>query len=203
MLQKQLLTIGLFSLVACSQANTAVEGKPLANTDNSKPLIIYLSRTQNTQTLAQIVQQQTNGDLSEIITQTPYPSDYKQTVEQVRRENEQGYLPPLKPLAHNVADYQVIYLGFPTWGMQLPPPVKSWLASTDLQGKIVYPFNSNGGYGVGSAFDDVKRLCRSCIVKEGFSIKGGSERDGVFLAIKGEKTTEAMNKISVWINKNR
>ena len=50
----------------------------------------------------------------------------------------------------------------------------------NLKGKTVIPFNTNAGYGVGSSFETVKKLCPNSKVLEGFEMKGGIERDGVF-----------------------
>lgn len=188
---KALLMIALAAVGAAAPAAVAAEA-------TEKPLIVYLSRTQNTAAVARMIQQQTGGDLAELDTQTPYPQNYRAAVEQVRRENERGYLPPLKPLARDVRAYRTIYLGFPTWSMQLPPPVKSWLSRTDLRGKTVIPFNTYGGYGVGSGFDDVKRLCTGCTVLTGLSVKGGSERDGVKLAIRGAQAQTVNRQVRAW-----
>jgi flavorubredoxin len=76
---------------------------------------------------------------------TPYPDDYQEIVEQVDRENEAGYLPPLKTHIDNLKDYKTVFLGFPTWDMQLPPPMKSFLHQHDLSDKVVIPFNTHGG----------------------------------------------------------
>ena len=83
--------------------------------------------------------------------------------------------------------------------MQLPPPMKSFLNQYDLSGKTVIPFNTNGGYGIGSSFATVKELCPISSVLDGFEIKGGIERDGVLLAIKDEKKKEAEVKIKMWL----
>ncbi len=48
-------------------------------------------------------------------------------MEQVAKENETGFLPPLKTKIDNIKQYDVVFVGFPTWGMQLPPPMKSFL----------------------------------------------------------------------------
>ena len=167
--------------------------------DKDKALVVYLSRTQNTAAVAHLIQQQTGADLAVLEPQTPYPQNYRATVEQVASENARGYLPPLKPLAHNPAAYTTIYIGFPTWGMQLPPPVKSWLTHTDLRGKTVIPFNTHAGSGTGSSFDDIKRLCRGCTVLPGLSLQGGRERDGVLLAIQGARQEAVKQQVIRWL----
>ncbi|RYF98511.1 MAG: flavodoxin family protein, partial [Chitinophagaceae bacterium] len=51
-------------------------------------LIVYLSRTQNTKAVAEIIQSQTGGRMIALEIQTPYPENYQATVQQVARENE-------------------------------------------------------------------------------------------------------------------
>ena len=79
--------------------------------------------------------------------ETPYPADYNATVQQVARENETGHLPPLKTKIERIEQYDVVFLGFPTWGMQLPPPVKSFLRQYSLKGKTVIRHSQAGGCG--------------------------------------------------------
>ena len=83
--------------------------------------------------------------------------------------------------------------------MKMPPPMKSFLHQYNLSGKIVIPFNTNAGYGVGSGFQTVKELCPDSKVMDGFEIKGGIERDGIKLAIKDGKAKEAETKVKKWL----
>ncbi len=97
--------------------------------------------------------------------------------------------------------YDVIFVGFPTWGMQLPPPMKSFLHQYDLTGKTIIPFNTNAGYGIGSTFQTVKELCPKSRVLDGFTMKGGIERDGQLLVIKGEYQSKAQADVKNWLAK--
>jgi len=85
--------------------------------------------------------------------------------------------------------------------MRLPPPIKSFLHRYSLKGKTVIPFNTNAGYGVGSAFQTVRELCRQCNVLEGFTTRGGVERDGQYLVIKGTRAEEARMEVDTWLKK--
>ena len=85
--------------------------------------------------------------------------------------------------------------------MKMPPPMKSFLQEYNLGGKTIIPFNTNGGYGVGSGFQTVKELCPDSKILEGFEIKGGVERDGVLFVIKDEKAKEAETKVKSWLQK--
>lgn len=189
-----LLTIACFGLLTnCSKAQLATADK--------KILIVYLSRTNNTRAVAEIIHKHIGGDLVPIELVTPYPDDYKTTVRQVAKENATGYLPPLKTRIDSIGKYDIVFIGFPTWGMQLPPPLKTFLKKNNFKGKTVIPFNTNAGYGIGSSFSMVKELCTGCIIPEGFSTKGGIERDGELLVIKNEKAKTAEEDIIKWLKK--
>ncbi len=191
-MNKLLIFFTLFTSCFSLDTNEKNEGR------SDKILIVYLSRTKNTKTVAEIIQEEVGGDLVALELVNPYPEDYDAIVKQVSEENESGFLPPLKTKIE-LTKYDTIFLGFPTWGMQLPPPIKSFLSQYDLSGKTVIPFNTNAGYGVGSSFKTVNSHCPDSEILEGFSIKGGIERDGVLLAIKGQKKTEAKTEVKKWL----
>jgi flavodoxin len=202
-----LLRIFLFTLASCSIPEEPKAGTDLASTENSeflhdkKVLIVYLSRTKNTKAVAEMIHKNIGGDLVELELVTPYPEHYQTTVAQVARENETGYLPPLKTKIDSIEKYDVVFVGFPTWGMQLPPPMKSFLNQNNLSGKTVVPFNTNGGYGIGSSFETVKQLCPESKLLEGFSTKGGMERDGVPFVMEGDKEKQVAAEIDSWLKK--
>lgn len=168
---------------------------------SEKTLIVYLSRTRNTKAVAEIIQQKTGGKLVELNLQNPYPENYKQTVDQVAKENETGFLPKLKTKIDDFENYDIIFIGFPTWGMQLPPPMKSFLHTYNMKGKTIIPFNTNAGYGVGNSFDKVKELCPESKILDGFSIKGGIEKEGILFVMEGDKKVKAEKEVQQWLEK--
>ncbi|MEH6703483.1 MAG: flavodoxin [Galbibacter orientalis] len=167
--------------------------------EKGKLLIVYLSRTNNTKQVAEIIQKEVGGDLVALELKEPYPENYDSIVAQVAKENESGYLPPLKTRIDNFNQYDKVFVGFPTWGMQLPPPMKSFLNKYNMSGKTVIPFNTNAGYGVGSSFKTVKEMCPNATVLEGFSTKGGIERDGIYFVMKGDKKIKVKEEIMTWL----
>src|SRR5438046_5269212 len=98
-------------------------------------LIVYLSRTNNTKAIAEIIRNNVGGKLVVLELEKPYPENYQATVQQVVKENETGYLPLLNTKIDSIQNYDVVFVGFPTWDMQLPPPMKSFLHQYDLSGK--------------------------------------------------------------------
>jgi len=193
----KLLTFFILFSTCSSPGNTQKE-----LTENpEKILIVYLSRTENTEVIAGMIQGYVGGKMVELQLQDPYPKNYQEIVAQVDNENETGYLPPLETEIENLDQYDTIFLGFPTWDMQLPPPMKSFLNEYDLRDKTVIPFNTNGGYGLGSSIQQLKELCPGCNILEAFSIRGGLERDGIYLAIEGERKEEARSQVIDWLRK--
>ncbi len=168
---------------------------------SKKILIVYLSRTNNTKALAEIIHKLVGGTLIALELEKPYPQNYQATVQQVVHENERGFLPPLRTKIDRIQQYDVVFIGFPTWGMQLPPPMKSFLHQYNLKGKTVIPFNSNGGYGIGSSFQTVAELCPNSNVLDGFTTRGGSERDGQLLVLQGARAKEAETTVQAWLRK--
>jgi flavodoxin len=188
------MIIGSFFTSGCTNAQS-IPGK--------KVLIVYLSRTNNTKAIAEIINRNIGGTLVALELEKPYPENYQAIVQQVANENETGFLPPLKTKIDSIEKYDVIFLGFPTWGMKLPPPIKTFLQHYNFSGKTIIPFNTNAGYGIGTSFQTVKELAPNSKVLEGFEMTGGVERDGVFFVIKDEKAKEALTKVRSWLEKIR
>jgi flavodoxin len=195
---RSLITAATICLLpGCSKAQQP--GNPVRLFGDKNILIVYLSRTNNTKAIAEFIHQKVGGTIVRLELERPYPADYNAIVQQVVRENETGYLPPLKTKIDRIEQYDVVFLGFPTWGMQLPPPVKSFLRQYSLKGKTVIPFNTNAGYGEGSSFRTVRELCLQCTVLEGFVTRGGVERDGQYLVIQGARAAEAQQEVERWL----
>lgn len=186
------IIIALCITTGCSNA------QPISS---KKILIVYLSRTNNTKAIAEIIHDNVGGTMVALELEKPYPENYGATVQQVVQENETGYLPPLKTKIDSIQNYDVVFVGFPTWGMKLPPPMKSFLHQYDFSGKTIVPFNTNDGYGIGSSFETVKELCPKSKIMEGFATKGGVDKDGKAFLTKEENRKEAETAVKQWLQK--
>ncbi len=192
------ISIILFLLSGSSWAQQSAANPQRVLTEKNT-LIVYLSRTNNTKAIAEIIHQKIGGTLVALELEKPYPADYRATVQQVVHEDETGYLPPLKTKIDRMEQYDFVFVGFPTWAMQLPPPLKSFLHAYNLTGKTVIPFNTNAGYGPGSSFQTVTELCPGSKVLQGFTTRGGIERDGQLLAIHDARAEEARKEVESWL----
>ena len=74
------------------------------------------------------------GDLVRLDTAVPYTGSYNDVVDQGQREVNAGFEPELKPLSVNVADYDVIAVGTPTWWYTMAPAVKAFLHGQNFAG---------------------------------------------------------------------
>ena len=144
---------------------------------NSKTLVVHFTRTGNTRVIAGQIRRALAADAFEIEPAEPYPEDYEATVAKAEREREADYEPPLKASVPNLADYDVIYLGFPIWGMTAPSVIRSFLSSHDLSGKTLVPFITHGGYGLGQSLSVLAAHAPQARLLEGFSKQCDQERE--------------------------
>ena len=80
-----------------------------------KVLVLYYSQTGTTQALAEELQRQLGADIEQIEAVVPYDGDFGATIERSGKERESGVVPEIKPVQANLADYDVIFIGYPIW----------------------------------------------------------------------------------------
>lgn len=156
-----------------------------------KLLIVYYSWSNgNTERIAKELQASTDADIVQINTVTPYSGSYDDVVAQGHKEVDEGYQPPICPLEANIADYDVIAVGTPTWWYTMAPAVLTFLNGQDWTGKTVIPFMTNGGW-PGHVIKDMKAACHGakivCEKEIRFDDQGGAHLE----------TAEA--EITAWI----
>lgn len=152
----------------------------------NKVLVAYFSHSGNTREVARQVHEKAGGDLFEIAAVEQYPSDYDEVVEKARKELAERYLPELKAEVENADKYGTIFVGYPNWWGTIPRPVAAFLSELELSGKIVMPFCTHEGSGLGRSVEDIKELCPRSTVREG-------------LAIRGRDAKKAQKRISEWL----
>lgn len=179
------LCIGcVFALVACGQQNNdpttnstepTVSNNTVAdeNTDNSTEstpeestagdsniLVAYFSWSGNTQQVANWISDKTGGELFRIAPEVEYTED--DVFDRAQDELNSGTRPPLSSHidSETMAEYDVIFVGFPIWWYDLPMPVWSFLEEYDLSGKTIIPFFTHNGSSSGaSSISTVAELC--------------------------------------------
>ena len=108
----------------------------------------------------------------EIDTVNPYPIDYNECIAVAKDELHKKARPDLKNYLDSISDYDVIYLGYPCWWGLPPMAVFTFLEHYDWSGKIIRPFSTHEGSGLGGSISQIKKACPNATVKAGLAIHG-------------------------------
>lgn len=129
----------------------------------------------NTQYIAQLIQQQTGGDLFRIETVQEYPGSHDPLLEFAYNERAEGARPELAAEMENLDSYDIIFLGYPNWNADLPMPLYTLLEQTDLSGKTIVPFTTHGGSGFSRTIQTIQELQpNATVISDGLSISRNS-----------------------------
>lgn len=170
------------ALVICTQEAEAAE-RPLAG--DKKALVVYFSKTGNTQGVAETVAKLTGADIFRLETVEPYPDDYHTSTEVAKRQLEEDARPALKAVPQNLARYDVIFLGHPVWWHTIPTPVMTFLESAKLAGKTVVPFCTHGGGGADESATAIRELAPGAEVLDDKEFYGGASEDEIAAWLDG------------------
>ena len=144
---------------------------------SGKILIAYFSWGGNTEGVAEEIQRQTGADLFEITMVTPYSSDYNTVLDEAQRDQKAQVRPELASHVENMAQYDIVMIGYPNWWASIPMPVASFLEEYDFSGKTILPFCSHGGGRFGQSLTAITKLVPNAVMGEALSIhySGGSK----------------------------
>lgn len=168
------------------------------NKSNSKNLIVYFSRVGNTnfsnkvdvvssaslnagsnglvgnaEVIANIIKEETKGDVFEIKTVDSYPEVYRDTTDQASKEKTANARPKIASHVDNMDNYDVIFLIYPNWWGTIPMPVYTFLEEYNLSGKTIIPCCTHEGSGLGSSQKDIASAVPKAKMGAGLAIRGG------------------------------
>lgn len=150
-------------------------------------LIAYFSHTGNTEVIAEEIQRLTGGELFEIEAAEPYPDSYDETVERFRRERDENARPAIAEDVTDMDSYDIVFIGYPNWGDDMPHIVYTFLEQYDFSGKTIIPFCTNGGGGFGNSIANLTNTCPDSEIADGFECSGRN--------VQNEKT-----EVYAWLN---
>ena len=143
----------------------------------------------NVAQLATWVQEETGGDLFSIRVIEPYSSDWDECLDRANNERSQNVRPELAESVENIADYDVVFLGYPNWWYGAPMAVLSFIEENDLSGKQVFLFCSHGTGGLAGSVEDIEE-----VLPEGVNLS-----DNIF-DVYEEDAPLAQNDILNWLS---
>ena len=145
-----------------------------------KALVAYFSASGVTAKLAERLAEAVGADLFEIAPETPYTKadlnwmdkNSRSTVEM----NDRACRPPMAKTP-DVSGYEVVFVGFPVWWYREPSIIDTFMESADFTGKIVVPFCTSGGSGLGDSTQNMQALAKGAVVEEGKRFSGRTSAD--------------------------
>ena len=130
--------------------------------------------TGNTEIAAGMIADMTGADLFKIEQKVPYAKDYNECIAQAQKDQRSDARPELTSYPDSIDEYDVIYLGYPDYWSTMPMAVFTFLEHFDFSGKVIKPFCTHEGSGLGHSMDDIRKLCPDADVREGLAIHGAS-----------------------------
>ena len=101
----------------------------------------------NTEYMARIIGDATNGDLFAIKTVRTYPDKHEELIAAAKEERDSNSQPELSTHIDTLEDYDVVFVGYPNWFFDIPMPLYTFFDKYDFTGKIIIPFYTYGRSG--------------------------------------------------------
>ena len=162
-----LLVLATVTLTAVSCSSK----KEAPKEETQKMLVLYYSQTGNTKAVANEIATKLGADIEEITMVDPYDPDFQATIDRCMKDREQGIIPEIQPVKADVANYDVIFIGFPVWFGTYAPPVQKFLLDADLSGKKIVPFCTFGSGGLESSVKDLVAAEPDAEVLPGYGVR--------------------------------
>lgn len=133
----------------------------------SGKLVAFFSASGVTAALAQRLSRAAGADLFEIKPAVPYTSANLDWTNASSRSSVEMKNPASRPeIAEklpSMADYDVVFLGFPIWWYVAPTIINTFLESYDFSGKTIALFATSGGSPMGRTLEILRPLCNASV----------------------------------------
>ena len=199
----------IVTVAACDRADDTKNAQTEEKQESGKILIAYFTAAENSgvdavssasyttiggtavgrlRAVADMIQENTDGDLFSIQTAVVYPSDGGELIDYAAEEQDENARPELTSHIEDLDQYGTIFVGFPTWWYDMPQALYSFFDEYDFSGKTINPFNVHNGSRFSGTIDTIKELeLDATVVEDGFTV---SERD----------VAEASEDVAEWLN---
>lgn len=153
---------------------TNTTNEPVIDNDEISSLVVYFSATGNTEDVANTIASIQNVDTYEIVPEQLYTSEdlnyNDRSTRATREQNDRNARPAISGSLENLADYDVIYIGYPIWWGDMPRIMYTFFDSYDFSGKTIAPFCTSGGSGLSGTPSDIQSLEPNASVLNGLHV---------------------------------
>ena len=136
-----------------------------------KTLVAYFSASGVTGSVAENLANGIGADLFEIVPEKPYTNadlDWQNSRSRSSVEmKDRNCRPTIASKAADMAQYAVVFVGFPIWWYREPSIIDTFMESYDFSGKTIVPFATSGGSGLGEAPRNMQALAKGANVVNG------------------------------------
>ena len=151
--------------------------------DTNDTLVVYFSRTGNTEKIAEHLIELTDADMYVIEAAVPYTDDdirYQDDSCRANKEqNDKTVRPEIADPVSSIDSYDTIFLGYPIWWGQEPRIIDTFLESYDFSDKTVIPFCTSGSSGISASEKNIAELVPIGNQLEGRRFSAGATKDEV------------------------
>ena len=133
----------------------------------------------NNQYIAQLIQQETGGELFRIETVQEYPGSHDPLLEFGYNEKADDARPELEESVENLSDYDTVFLGYPIWWGIAAWPVDSFVEANDFTWKTVIPFCTSASSGLGDSGALLAEMAGTGDWQEGMRFRSGADEADV------------------------
>lgn len=142
-------------------------------------LVAYFSHTGNTKEAAEYISAQTGADLFRIETAQPYEGG--NLADRAEREMQTNARPALSGTVEDMAQYDVVFVGYPIWYDTAPMAVGTFLESYDWEGKTIVPFCTSAGSPIDGSLGLIRGSAEGADILEGFTANGSERETRIWL----------------------
>ena len=166
------------------QVNNPPENEEQDEDTASKILVAYFSATNNTAGIATEIAERLGADLYAITPADPYTAADLNYGDDNSRTSIEMNDPDSRPAiggsaVENMADYDVVFLGYPIWWGQAPKIICTFIESYDFSGKTIVPFCTSGSSGIGSSATNLHSLADNATWLAGQRFSGSASHDSI------------------------
>ncbi len=147
----------------------------------AKALVAYFSASGVTKRLAERLADAIGADLFEIVPEQVYTDADLNWQDQKSRSSvemkDRACRPAIASKVDNMAQYDVVFVGFPVWWYREPSIIDTFAESYEFGGKTIVPFATSGSSGIGDSGRNIGELAKGSKAEAGKRFSANASAD--------------------------